>query len=326
MNKRKFQVFISSTFKHMHDERQSAVEAILLSGHIPAGMELFAANNTSQVETIRNWIQESDIFLLLLGSRYGTVENKSNISYIEMEFNYAKQLKKEIFCLIASDSYNDSRKKIYGKDYSEKDNQKKYLQFKEKARTGRIVRQYEDLKDIKLYIFESLHFINSHNISGGWIQYKELIQNDELMRKNLLLLDENEKLEQKLARFHSHKPIELSFDEWLKTLNDRKGYLAKIPYISHKYNLNVENPDKDYSENKYFEVSFLFFLKFNGEHFLDQNPTRLYADEESICQSLVTLKILDKIEKKEASRPNNYLFTDIGLTLYLKMETNNNHT
>ena len=43
MIKRKLQVFISSTYLDLKEERQAAVEAILGAGHIPAGMELFKA-------------------------------------------------------------------------------------------------------------------------------------------------------------------------------------------------------------------------------------------------------------------------------------------
>ncbi|HYI02988.1 DUF4062 domain-containing protein [Hyalangium sp.] len=67
--KRKLQVFISSTYIDLKEERQSAVEAILESGHIPAGMELFAAGDKSQLETIRRWIDDSDVYLLILGGR-----------------------------------------------------------------------------------------------------------------------------------------------------------------------------------------------------------------------------------------------------------------
>ena len=42
MNK-KLQVFVSSTYTDLIEERQAAVEAILDAGHIPAGMELFKA-------------------------------------------------------------------------------------------------------------------------------------------------------------------------------------------------------------------------------------------------------------------------------------------
>jgi len=51
--KKKLQVFVSSTYLDLKNERQAAVEAILKAGHIPAGMELFAAGNESQFETIR---------------------------------------------------------------------------------------------------------------------------------------------------------------------------------------------------------------------------------------------------------------------------------
>lgn len=51
--KKKLQVFISSTYKDLQDERQSAVEAVLSTNNIPAGMELFKAGNNSQWETIK---------------------------------------------------------------------------------------------------------------------------------------------------------------------------------------------------------------------------------------------------------------------------------
>jgi len=50
---KKFQVFVSSTYIDLVDERQAAVEAILNAGYIPAGMELFKPENNSQIETIK---------------------------------------------------------------------------------------------------------------------------------------------------------------------------------------------------------------------------------------------------------------------------------
>ncbi len=51
-DKRKLQVFVSSTYEDLKDEKQAAVEAILAAGHIPAGMELFAAGDNSQMDII----------------------------------------------------------------------------------------------------------------------------------------------------------------------------------------------------------------------------------------------------------------------------------
>ena len=51
MANKKLQIFVSSTYSDMLAERQAIVEAILMAGHIPAGMELFAAGDKSQLET-----------------------------------------------------------------------------------------------------------------------------------------------------------------------------------------------------------------------------------------------------------------------------------
>jgi hypothetical protein len=94
---KKLQVFVSSTYSDLKAERQSAVDAILKAGHIPAGMELFAAGDESQLETIKKWIDNSDIFMLILGSRYGSIEPKSKKAYIEVEYDYAVNKGKPFF-------------------------------------------------------------------------------------------------------------------------------------------------------------------------------------------------------------------------------------
>src|SRR5215212_6560884 len=98
--KRKLQVFISSTFSDLREERQAAVEAILTAGHIPAGMELFAAGDESQMNVIKRWIDESDVYLLVLGGRYGSLEPNSQKSYIHLEYDYAVERGKPLFAVV----------------------------------------------------------------------------------------------------------------------------------------------------------------------------------------------------------------------------------
>jgi len=78
--KKRLQVFVSSTYEDLKEERQAAVEEILKAGHIPAGMELFTAGDETQMEVIRTWIDGSDIFLLILGGRYGSIDPASQRS------------------------------------------------------------------------------------------------------------------------------------------------------------------------------------------------------------------------------------------------------
>ncbi|KSU06514.1 hypothetical protein KF282_1105 [Lactococcus lactis subsp. lactis] len=100
---KKYQVFISSTYTDLIEERQKVVEAILNAGHIPAGMELFKAGPT-QEDIIKEWIEASDIYVLILGPRYGSL-NKDGISYTQWEYNLAKKLDKPMFSLVLTDDY-----------------------------------------------------------------------------------------------------------------------------------------------------------------------------------------------------------------------------
>jgi len=85
---RRFQVFISSTFTDLIDERREVIEALLEMDAIPAGMELFAAGNTDQWTLIKQVIDQSDYYLVIVGGRYGST-TAEGVSYTEMEYDYA---------------------------------------------------------------------------------------------------------------------------------------------------------------------------------------------------------------------------------------------
>lgn len=120
--KRRLQVFVSSTFTDLLDERQAAVAAILKSGHIPAGMELFNAGDKSQLDTIKSWIDESDVYMLILGGRYGSVEPVSGKSYTELEFDYAISKGKPVFAVVIAEDALELRVKSAGSSVLELSN------------------------------------------------------------------------------------------------------------------------------------------------------------------------------------------------------------
>lgn len=88
----KYQVFISSTYEDLKDEREQVVKAILKMGHIPIGMEMFNAGNETQWQMIKRRIEESDYYVVIIAQRYGSVEEESAISYTEKEYDYATSL------------------------------------------------------------------------------------------------------------------------------------------------------------------------------------------------------------------------------------------
>ncbi|HIF7278322.1 TPA: DUF4062 domain-containing protein [Yersinia enterocolitica] len=191
--RKRLQVFVSSTFNDLKDERQAAVSAILKTGHIPAGMELFTAGDRSQWETIKNWIDESDVYMLILGGRYGSVEPESGISYTELEYNYALETNKPLFSVVIKDNALENKVKIFGSDALERDNPKQLKIFREKVLSN-MSSFYDDVKDIKLCVLESLPEIARTRDLSGWISGSEVPDTKVLVDEISRLVQENSEL------------------------------------------------------------------------------------------------------------------------------------
>ena len=79
MNK-KYQVFVSSTYQDLKEERAKVIEALLNKDCIPVGMEYFPAADDDQMTLIRELIDDCDYYVLMLGGRCGSVEESSGKS------------------------------------------------------------------------------------------------------------------------------------------------------------------------------------------------------------------------------------------------------
>ncbi len=205
---RKLQVFVSSTFIDLQEERQAAVQAILKVGHIPAGMELFKAGDEEQWEIIKNWIEESDVYMLILGGRYGSIEPKSGKSYTQLEYEYALELGKPFFAIVINDTWTDRKAKRKGvkiEDFKEVNNLQKLNEFRATVKT-KMVSFADDLKDIKLAVSDSLHEINKREHLQGWVKSDDTdfsSISEELAR----LSKENSELKDKLSAINTDEKV-----------------------------------------------------------------------------------------------------------------------
>jgi len=64
----------------LKDERQAVLKAVLELNQMPAGMELFPASDDSAWQLIRDVIDGSDYYLLIIGGRYGSVDDEGSVS------------------------------------------------------------------------------------------------------------------------------------------------------------------------------------------------------------------------------------------------------
>ena len=92
MAEKKYQVFISSTFSDLKEERRKILDILLMADCIPAGMEAFVAADVEQFEVIKKVIELCDYYILIIGKRYGSISEQTGLSYTEMEYEYAKEL------------------------------------------------------------------------------------------------------------------------------------------------------------------------------------------------------------------------------------------
>ena len=167
-NPRRLQVFVSSTFLDLEMDRQRAVTTILSAGHIPAGMELFTPADESQLNVVYDWIDASDVFMLILGTRYGTVEPKSGKSYTQLEYEYAvKKQKPHFVCVMGEDEVN---RRIRENGAAAIDDPKRSKEFKESICGGLLVSFWENSDQLENSIRRSLNEFEKRDDLFGWIR------------------------------------------------------------------------------------------------------------------------------------------------------------
>lgn len=220
--KKRLQVFISSTYTDLIEERQAAVEAVLNAGHIPAGMELFKSGDKSQKETIKKWIDESDVYMLILGGRYGTIDQESGKSYTHWEYDYAEISGKPRFSIVINDIALDEKVKEKGQDVLEREHYKEYRDFKDTV-LSKISKFYSDIKDIKLAIYESLKEFEKDENLVGWVSGRDVGRLIEIKEENHTLLKENMSLKEKVVQLEEKIKKDLEFNGY--SYEELQGYL-----------------------------------------------------------------------------------------------------
>lgn len=98
MDKR-FQVFVSSTYEDLREERDAVLRGILELGQFPVGMEVFPAADPEPLKLIRPIIEESDFYVLVIAGAYGSTDD-SGISFTEREYELAVELGKPVIAFL----------------------------------------------------------------------------------------------------------------------------------------------------------------------------------------------------------------------------------
>lgn len=173
-NIRKFSIFISSTYEDLKKERQALVGVALENNFIPVGMEQFHAAPTNQWNVITRMIDECDFYLLVIGGRYGSIDEETGISYTEKEYNYAKTKGLPVLVLIKKTSAIAESEKDTGSDKYDK--MKKLDEFRKRVKNdGNTVDFFTDLNSLKYVASPAFrNAIDYVDDNAGWVRYRDI--------------------------------------------------------------------------------------------------------------------------------------------------------
>lgn len=196
---KRYQVFVSSTFQDLQDERREVMQVLLELGCIPAGMELFPAANEDQWTLIKSVIDDCDYYLVIIGGRYGSI-GPEGLSYTEMEYRYALEKQKPIIAFIHGEpgtlSANRSEETPEGRD--------KLEAFRNLAKQ-KLVRFWKSPAELGSVATRSLVNLQRTNPATGWVRADQL-PSEEASIEILRLRRRIEELESALVLAQTEVP------------------------------------------------------------------------------------------------------------------------
>ena len=166
---KKYQVFISSTFKDLKSERLKVRDAILSMYHFPVGMEMFGSLDEDQWEVIKRDIDESDYYILILGKCFGSEVPGEGISYTQKEYRYAVSKGIPVLAFLINEEVN------VPKTFQETDPVRieKLAAFRKEVQSGRTVSYWSDKNELVAKVSTSLARQIARKPRTGWVRASE---------------------------------------------------------------------------------------------------------------------------------------------------------
>jgi hypothetical protein len=219
MDKR-YQVFVSSTFADLQEERRHVIQTLMEMDCIPSGMELFPAMDEEQFEFIKKVIDDCDYYILIIGGRYGSTTSEG-ISYTEKEYDYAIEKGIKVIALLHEKPDEITKAK------SENDPKlvKKLTAFRKKVSTNRLVKFWKSADELAGLVALSLQKTIKMFPAVGWIRASQS-SNTALLNDLNELRKKKDELEDELAKLREIPAIEIpnlaSLDEKIKVFGKCK--------------------------------------------------------------------------------------------------------
>ncbi len=197
---KKYQVFVSSTYEDLQEERKKVMEALLQMNCFPVGMEYFNASDDSQWEVIKSLIRECDYYVLIVAGRYGSIEEESWKSYTQKEFEYAIEQGVPVISFVHKHPESLPAAK-YEQDPLKREKLEEFKSFVQK----KLCKMWDNADGLSSQVVLSLISLIKSHPRTGWIKADE-ISSAEANKEILALRKENDELKVLLAKKNVDNP------------------------------------------------------------------------------------------------------------------------
>lgn len=196
---KRYQVFISSTYADLQEERQEVIQALLELDCIPAGMELFPAASEDQWTLIKKVIDDCDYYMVIIAGRYGSI-GPDALSYTEMEYRYALDTGKPIIGFV----HKTPGELAANRCESTEDGKAKLAEFRDLVQK-KMCRFWDSPVDLGSQVSRSLVKLIKSNPGVGWVR-GDLVPDESVIEEMLVLRRRIEELQQELAAASTSGP------------------------------------------------------------------------------------------------------------------------
>ena len=174
---KKYQVFVSSTYQDLIKERQAVMWQIQSMGHFAVGMEAFPSSDSNAWHVIKNVIDNSDYYVLILANRYGS-EAPDGLSWTEKEYDYAHGKGIPVLAFISA-----NQPEVNPSVDRNRDAEQKLAEFRKKVEDNHTRTTWANTDQLKANVASGLSVQINVTPGEGWVRAGQMDSQDDLLKQ-----------------------------------------------------------------------------------------------------------------------------------------------
>lgn len=333
---KRYQVFVSSTYEDLKEERTEVLHALLELDCIPCGMEYFPATDDNQWQYIKSMIEICDYYLLIIGGRYGSMD-ETGISYTEKEYRYAIEKNIPVIAFY----HNSPTSLPVNKTDDDPIKKEKLIAFRNLVQ-NKLCKSWETKEQLGAIASRSMIQLMKSHPRTGWIRADQ-ITNEENLKELLAAKKKIDELQNQLSEIKKHEinsenlssgddKVELSYHIWranslgegweLVKDNENFTWNEIFDYFAPKFTVDLTTSAFNSLLNQYLNEKLTIKHRKDIDDLKElvkddrYSRIRLRFSEETLSTIKIQFSILGYIEEKSVQREKKNVrfmrLTDLG--------------